>query len=260
MKKILENIGSNVIRSVFNAGYGCLLLFESAYWLKAFFTKFREIVRQMYVVGVQSLPVTLIVGVFVGFVLALQTGLSLKPFGMQDLIAQIAAATMTREMGPLMTAIILAGRVGSAMAAELGSMKVSEEIEALEVMSINPVKFLVMPRVVALTVMCPILTVFANTIGIVGAAIVGKLQIGVSFYSFFKDAADFVLFKDIYSGLFKSVVFGVTIAVVSCSEGLRTTGGTQGVGESTRRAVVTSLLLILVLNYFMTSLIYRLFY
>ncbi len=236
------------------------MLFESVYWLRAFFSKFREIIRQMYVVGVQSLPVTLIVGVFVGFVLALQTGLSLKPFGMQDLIAQIAVATMTREMGPLMTSIILAGRVGSAMAAEIGSMKVSDEIEALEVMSINPVKFLVMPRIVALTVMCPILTVFANAIGTVGAAVVGNLQIGVSYYQFYRDAADFLLFKDIYCGLFKSLVFGLTIAVVSCSQGLRTTGGTQGVGESTRRAVVTSLLLILILNYFMTSLIYRLFY
>lgn len=249
-----------MITSVRNAGYGCNLLLESLYWLKAFFTKFREILRQMYVVGVQSLPVTLIVGIFVGFVLALQTGLSLKPFGMQDLIARIAGATMTREMGPLMTSIILAGRVGSAMAAEIGSMKVSEEIEALEVMSISPVKYLVMPRIVALTIMCPILTVFANAIGMVGAAIVGKLQIGVSYYTFFKDAAEFIEFRDVYSGLFKSLIFGLTIAVVSCSEGLRTRGGTVGVGDSTRRAVVNSLLLVLILNYFLTSLISRLLY
>lgn len=260
MKRFIEGFGGNVITSVQNAGYGCILLLESLYWLKAFFTKFREILRQMYVVGVQSLPVTMIVGVFVGFVLSLQTGLSLKAFGMQNLIAQIAGATMTREMGPLMTSIILAGRVGSAMAAEIGSMKVAEEIEALEVMSISPVKFLVMPRIVALTIMCPILTVYANAIGIVGAAIVGKLQIGVSYYTFFKDAAEFITFEDVYSGLFKSLVFGLTIAVISCSEGLRTRGGTVGVGDSTRRAVVNSLLLILILNYFLTSLISRILY
>jgi phospholipid/cholesterol/gamma-HCH transport system permease protein len=260
MRRFFGTLGKNVIISTRNAGYGCLLLIESLYWLKAFFNKFREIVRQMYIVGYQSLPVTLIVGIFVGFVLALQTGLSLKPFGMQHLVAQIAGISLTREMGPLMTSIILAGRVGSAMAAEIGSMRVSEEIEALEVMSISPIKYLVMPRIVALTVMCPILTVFTNTIGIVGAAVVAKLQIGVPYYTFFKDAAEFIEFKDIYSGLLKSFIFGITIAVVSCSEGLRTTGGTVGVGESTRRAVVNSLLLILIFNYFLTSIISRLFY
>jgi phospholipid/cholesterol/gamma-HCH transport system permease protein len=237
-----------------------VLLAESIYWLKAFFSKFREILRQMYVVGYQSLPVTLIVGVFVGFVLALQTGLSLKAFGMEHLVAQIAGLSMTREMGPLMTSIILAGRVGSAMAAEIGSMRVSEQIEALEVMSVSPVKYLVMPRIVALTIMCPILTVFANTIGIIGAAVVGNLQIGVPFHAFFKDAAENIEFKDIYSGLFKALIFGVVIATVSCSEGLRTKGGTVGVGESTRRAVVNALLLILIFNYFLTSIISRVFY
>ena len=260
MRRFFEGLGRNITATVHNAGYGCLLLIESLYYLKAFFNKFREIVRQMYVVGYQSLPVTLIVGIFIGFVLALQTGLSLKPFGMEHLVAQIAGISMTREMGPLMTSIILAGRVGSAMAAEIGSMRVSEEIEALEVMSISPVRFLVMPRIVALTIMCPILTIFANTIGVVGAAIVANLQIGVPYYTFFNDAAEFIEFKDIYSGLFKALIFGITIATVSCSEGLRTTGGTVGVGESTRRAVVNSLLLILIFNYFLTSLISRLFY
>lgn len=260
MKRFFEGLGRNLTASVRNAGYSCILLLESVYWLRAFFGKFREILRQMYVVGYQSLPVTLIVGIFVGFVLALQTGLSLKPFGMENLIAQIAGVSMTREMGPLMTSIILAGRVGSAMAAEIGSMRVSEEIEALEVMSISPVKYLVMPRIVALTIMCPILTIFANTIGVIGAAIVGKLQIGVPYYTFFKDAAEFIEFKDVYSGLLKALIFGITIATVSCSEGLRTTGGTVGVGESTRRAVVNSLLLILIFNYFLTSLISRLLY
>ncbi len=260
MKVFLENSGRQLITSVHNAGYGCVLLAESVYWLKAFFSKFREILRQMYVVGYQSLPVTLIVGIFVGFVLALQTGLSLKTFGMEHLVAQIAALSMTREMGPLMTSIILAGRVGSAMAAEIGSMRVSEQIEALEVMSVSPVKYIVMPRIVALTIMCPILTVFANSIGIVGAAIVGNLQIGVPMQAFFKDAIESMAFKDIYSGLFKALVFGVVIATVSCSEGLRTRGGTVGVGESTRRAVVNALLLILIFNYFLTSIISRMFY
>jgi len=260
VKRILEKVGGFIITTIKNGGYGTLLVIESVYWLRAIFSKKREILAQLYVCAVQSLPVTMLVGAFVGMVLALQTGLALRPYGMEGLISQVAGASMTREMGPLMTAIILAGRVGSAMAAELGSMKVSEEIEALEVMSISPVKFLVMPRIFALTLAAPILTVYANIIGIIGAALVGNLQIGVGVYVFFRDCFNFITFKDIYSGLAKSVVFGMAIAGVSCSEGMRCTGGTLGVGVATRHAVVVSLLTILLFNYIMTSFIVRFIY
>ncbi|MFH1422687.1 MAG: ABC transporter permease [Planctomycetota bacterium] len=260
MPKLVSDVGSYIIKAANNAGYGVEMLAEAIYWCRSAFRRVKEIIFQMQVCGVQSVPVTLLVGVFVGMVLSLQTGISLKPFGLQHLIATITAVSMTREMGPLMTAIILAGRVGSSMAAELGTMKVSEEIDALEVMSVNPVKLLVMPRVIALTIMLPILAVYASFVGIIGSAIVANLQIGIPYYTFFRACLDSLELKDVYSGLFKTVIFGLIISAVGCSEGLRTTGGTQGVGESTRRAVVNSLLLILVFNYFMTSFIFRLFY
>ncbi|MCX7702476.1 MAG: ABC transporter permease [Planctomycetota bacterium] len=260
MKRVIEKSGGFVLSALKSGGYGVLLVVESLLWLRAAFSKRREVLAQLYVCAVQSLPVTMLVGAFVGMVLALQTGLSLRQYGLQNLISQVAGASMTREMGHLMTAIILAGRVGSAMAAELGSMRVSEEIEALEVMSISPIKFLVMPRILALTLAAPILTVYANLIGIIGAAVVGNLQIGVGFYVFFRDCFNFVTFKDLYTGLAKSVVFGTTIAAVSCSEGMRCTGGTMGVGVATRHAVVVSLLMILLFNYIMTSLIVRFIY
>jgi len=260
MRQVFAVIGRFLIDTTRNAGYRVLLVIESFFWLRAAWQKRHEILFQLYVCGVQSLPVTLLVGVFVGMVLALQTGLSLKPFGLQNLIAQVAGASMTREMGPLMTAIILAGRVGSAMAAELGSMRVAEEIDALEVMSVSPIKYLVMPRIVALTLACPLLTIYANAIGIAGAAMVGHLQVGVNYYVFFRDCFRFITLKDLYSGLAKTVVFGLIIAGVSCSEGMRTTGGTLGVGRSTRRAVVNSLLMLLMFNYFLTAFFYRFVY
>jgi phospholipid/cholesterol/gamma-HCH transport system permease protein len=255
-----SSAGKYIIETATNAGYGVVMLGEALHWVRAAPKRIKEITFQMQVCGLQSMPVTLLVGIFVGMVLALQTGLSLKPYGLQHLIATIAAVSMTREMGPLMTAVILAGRVGSSIAAELGTMKVSEEIDALEVMSINPVKLLVMPRLVALTIMLPILAIYSNLIGIVGAALIGNLQIGIPYYTFFKDCMDSLELRDLYTGLFKTAVFGLIIATVGCNEGLRTTGGTLGVGESTRRAVVNSLLLILISNYFMTSIIFRLFY
>jgi len=260
MRGFVSAAGKFIIESAANAGYGVVMLGEALYWVRAAPKRIKEIAFQMRVCGLQSMPVTLLVGIFVGMVLALQTGLSLKPYGIQHLIATIAGVSMTREMGPLMTAIILAGRVGSSMAAELGTMKVSEEIDALEVMSINPVKLLVMPRLVALIIMLPILTIYANLIGIIGAALIGDIQIGISYNQFFKDCMNSLQLRDLYTGLFKTAVFGLIIATVGCSEGLRTTGGTQGVGESTRRAVVNSLLLILISNYVMTSIIFRLLY
>jgi phospholipid/cholesterol/gamma-HCH transport system permease protein len=260
MPRFVSDAGKYIIESATNAGYGVVMLGEALYWLRAAPKKIKEIAFQMQVCGLQSVPVVLLVGIFVGMVLALQTGLTLKTYGLQDFIAMIAGMSMTREMGPLMTAIILAGRVGSSMAAELGTMKVSEEIDALEVMSINPVKLLVMPRVIALAIMVPVLTIYVNLIGIVGAAIVGNLQIGISYDTFFKDCMDSLQLRDLYTGLFKTAVFGLIIATVGCSEGLRTSGGTQGVGESTRRAVVNSLLMILISNYLMTSIIFKIFY
>jgi phospholipid/cholesterol/gamma-HCH transport system permease protein len=257
---IFEYMGDRITGGITNTGYTTRLFFEQFAHMRAFFSKFSEILRQMYVTGIQSMGVTLVVALFIGMVLALQTGLSLRPMGLESVLSQITGVAMVREMGPLMTAIILAGRVGSAMAAEIGTMRVSEEIDALEIMSINPVRFLVMPRVIALTLMAPLLTIYADFVGIIGGAIVAATQVGINPDQFFHDCFEMIEYRDLYSGLLKSFVFGIIVAIVSCSEGMRARGGAEGVGRSTRKAVVNSLLGIIIANYIMTTIIQRLFY
>jgi len=247
-------IGRRILSLIHGAGYNMLLLFRTLSYVGGIFLRSREVLRQMYVTGVLSLPLTMLVALFTGMVLALQTGMELLRWGIQAEIGTIVTASMSREMGPIWTGIVLAARVGSGMAAELGTMKVSEEIDALEVMSIDPARYLVLPRLVALVLVAPILTIYSDLIGIVGGAIVGQCQIGVSYDQYFQKGMDALRVLDIYSGLVKSIVFATTIAIVGCSQGLRTTGGAEGVGNATRNTVVISLILIIVFNYFITSL------
>ncbi len=215
-----------------------------------------ETFYQMYVAGIKSLGVITVVALFTGMILALQTGLELRRFGQEVNIGTAVTVVMIREMGPFMTGLIIAASVGSAIAAQIGTMTVSEEIAALEVMSINPVRFLVMPRLVALLTMMPILTVYTNIIGIVGGAIVGATQLDVSFFAYFDNATRFASNKDLYVGLFKAVIFGIVIATVACHQGFNTRGGAVGVGLATRKTVIISFLTILVLGYIITRLFY----
>lgn len=252
-RNVVERIGAILLHTAEMLGRDAILLARSVACSRRLGHKFREIVRQMYLCGLMSFPVVVLVGIFAGAVLALQSGLTLRQYGVEFKIGSIVAVAMCAEMGPIMTALILAGRVGSAMAAEIGTMRVSEEIDALEAMSIDPVDFLVMPRVVAMLVMAPVLTVFANLIGILGGAVVGYHQVGVSYESYFDEAHSVVL-VDINSGLIKAMVFGVLIAVVGCSRGLQAQSSAEGVGSATKESVVVSFVLILVFNYLITSL------
>jgi phospholipid/cholesterol/gamma-HCH transport system permease protein len=163
---------------------------------------------------------------------------------------------MGREMGPFMTGLIISASVGSAIAAQLGTMTVSEEISALEVMSINPNRFLVMPRLVALALMMPTLTIYTNILGIAGGAVVGATQLGVSVTSYMDNATQFATNKDLYVGLFKAFIFGIIITTVSCHQGFMTTEGAVGVGKATRSSVIISFLIILVVGYIITRLFY----
>ena len=171
-------------------------------------------------------------------------------------IGSAVTVSMIREMGPFMTGLIISASVGSAIAAQLGTMTVSEEVSALEVMSINPNRFLVMPRLVALILMMPILAVYTNFLGILGGAVVGATQLGVSMQAYLDNATEFATNKDLYVGLFKAFVFGIIIATVSCHEGFMTTEGAVGVGIATRRSVIISFLVILVVGYMITRLFY----
>lgn len=234
------------------------MLFEATWYVRVMFgaRSRHEVMHQMFVSGIKSLGVITVVGMFTGMILALQTGLELRRFGLQSNIGTAVTVTMLREMGPFMTGLIIAASVGSAIAAELGTMKVSEEISALEIMSINPVRFLVMPRLVALAAMMPLLTIYTNIIGIVGGAIVGATQLEVSMQQYFDNAQLYAVNKDLYVGLFKANIFGVVIATVACHQGLSATEGAVGVGQATRRTVIISFLMILVLGYMLTRVFY----
>jgi phospholipid/cholesterol/gamma-HCH transport system permease protein len=215
-----------------------------------------------YAAGVRAWPVTMIVALFSGMILALQTGIALLEIGQTQLIGTVTALSMCREMGPFITAVILAATVGSAIAAELGTMTVSEETTALDVMSVDTTNYLVLPRVVAMTLMCPLVTVFADVVGVFGGSLVALQHLGVTQSFYWNSVRDALttpenfLPKDVYVGLFKAMVFGCTIAVVSCAAGLRADGGALGVGRAVQKAVMESVILIIVFGYVITWFFY----
>lgn len=261
---LLQDTGRMVHGSVLGAGYTVKLLLATFQRSPAVLSRFREILDQMFNTGVRTLPVVMVVAVFAGMILSLQTGIELRRVGQANMIGAIVAQAMCREMGPFITGTILAATVGSKMAAELGTMNVSEEITALEVMSIDPVRFLVMPRTLALSVMCPVLTLFSDVIGILGGGIVAQMHLGSSFHFYMNRVIESLtdlhggLPKDLYVGLFKAWVFGVTISTVGCAAGLRAQGGALGVGGAVQQAVKNSVLLIIVLGYVITWFFYYL--
>jgi phospholipid/cholesterol/gamma-HCH transport system permease protein len=255
----IRDLGAFLSASTLGAGYTLGLVFET-FWQVGSLRRRHTLeatLRQMFVCGIQTIPVTLVVSIFTGAILALNGGLTLEQIGQESLMGRIVAVSMTREMGPFMTALILAASVGSGMAAELGTMKVSEEVDALEIMAVRPTRFLVLPRLLAMMVMTPILTVYTCLVGILGGAIVSHYQYGVSFQRFRIEALLALTSKDIYTGLLKAFLFGIVIAAVGCSQGLRASGGAIGVGQATRRAVVVSYLLIIILGYYVTFLFFR---
>lgn len=250
--------------SVRGAGYTVELLLRALGRLPWAVLRVRTVLDQMYTCGIKPLPVVVIVAIFTGIILAYQTGLELDRFGQREKIADIIGIVLCREMGPFITAIILTASVGAAMAAELGTMKVSEEIDAIEVMSIDPVDFLVAPRVIGLALMCPILTFLTDIVGIIGGGFISESQLQIPWALYVRSVVDSLaepaeatgLPKDVYTGLLKALVFGVTIAVVGCSSGLRASGGALGVGRATRGAVVISFMLVIIFGYFLTWIFY----
>ena len=216
----------------------------------------REVFNQMYVGGILSLPVITVVALFTGMILALQTGVELRKFSQEVFIGSAVMMSMLREMGPFMTGIILAASVGAAFAAQMGTMVVSEEVAALEVMSISPVRFLVMPRLVAMAIMTPLLSFYGCMMGVLGGGIVGQTQLGVNWSAFITNATTYVEVKDISVGMFKAFLFGIIIVTVACHQGFQTSNGAVGVGESTRRSVVISFLTILISGFFVTKIFY----
>ena len=218
--------------------------------------RLQRAVSQAMEVGVRCLPILSLITFFIGLILALQAAYELRKFGAISAVATAVAVTMSRELGPLITAVVVIGRSGSAFAAEIGTMKVSEEIDALETMAISPIRFLVAPKFLAMMVMLPCLTTWANAMGILGGALFGVTQADFTFTRYIRASIDSLLVHDITTGLLKSVMFGITITAVGCLEGLSTGAGAEQVGRSTTRAVVMSIFLVVIVDLFFTALFF----
>ena len=215
----------------------------------------KDILMQMDLIGVGSLTVVMLTGFFTGAVLTLQTSKTLSTFGAVGFTGSLVSVSLVRELGPVLASLMVAGRVGSGMASELGSMLVTEQINAMRALGTDPIKKLVVPRLLATIAMLPVLTIVADGVGVVGGLIIAKGVLHISANLYLNRAWDALNYMDLFGGMLKPLVFGATLAIVSCHCGLRTHGGTQGVGRSTTQAVVASSILILIFDLFLTRLI-----
>lgn len=220
---------------------------------------FHDTIEQMDKIGFGSLTIIVLTGLFTGMVLALQSAYELETFGAKMYVGRLVAVTMVRELGPVLTALMLSGRIGSGIAAELGSMEVSEQISALTAMGTDPVRKLVIPRMLAGITMAPILTVIADFIAMIGGLIIALIFVNLGWSFYWNSVIDALDFIDLFTGLTKPFVFGYIVTMIGCHFGLTTTGGTEGVGRHTTNSVVTASILVLVVDFFLTKLFFAVF-
>ncbi len=216
----------------------------------------RLIGRQMIDIGYYSLPVVGLTAIFSGMVLALQSYTGFARFGAESAVANVVVISLTRELGPVLAGLMVAGRIGASMAAEIGTMRVTEQLDALTTLSTNPYKYLVVPRIIAGTLMLPALVLIADIIGVFGGFVVSAYKLGFNPAAYISNTYDFMQPLDVISGLVKAAVFGFTIALMGCYSGYYSKGGAQGVGAATTNAVVSSSILILTFNYIITELFF----
>jgi len=238
-----------------------LLLCSTMYW--AFVSPVRgkpvrvnDLFRQMVLIGVRSLPIVFLVMFFMGLVLAMQSAETLKKVGSLSLVGGLVAAAVMREIGPMLTAIVLAGRSGAAITAELGTMVVAEEIDALETMGLNPVHFLIVPRVLAMVIMGPCLTILGVFMAMYGGYLIGIYFLDIDPIQYWRKSFDMLKLKDIYSGMIKSVVFAGLVSNIACYFGFIVEGGAEGVGRSTTQSVVSSIVMIIAADVLLTAFFY----
>ena len=220
----------------------------------------RDVIEQLDAIGLGSLTVVILTGMFTGAVLALQSGFTLDQFGARTAVGRLVSASMIKELGPVLTALMVTGRVGSGIAAELGSMMVTDQINALRALGTDPVRKLAVPRVLAGVLMAPVLTIIANLVGLLGAWLIAVWQLRVASSIYWNSVVDGLYMQDVWMGLIKPFFLGFAIVSIGCHVGLRTSGGTQGVGRATTNAVVAGSVAVLAVDFFVTKLLISLMY
>jgi len=259
LKKYLINFGSRIITFMYFIGGLSNLAGQTIYL--AFTPPFKKdrVMEQAKKAGFDSLPIVSMVALFIGIIFALQTAYFMQRIGSEIYIASMVALSLTRELGPVITALVVAGRVGAAITAELGTMQVTEQIDALETLATNPIKYLVVPRFIALTLVLPLLALYADFVGILGSYLLCVNKLGISSSMYLHVTYDALQYKDLFTGLFKSIFFGMIIAFVSCYEAFNVEGGAEGVGGATTKSVVITFIMIIAADCFFTALFYFIF-
>jgi phospholipid/cholesterol/gamma-HCH transport system permease protein len=252
----LDRFGSLILRGLDDLGRFFYIMAESVLWTFRRPFDGAELLRQMVRVGWDSIPVVFLTCLFTGMVLALQTFRGFERFHAEGFVGSVVALSLTRELAPVLTGLMVAGRVGSAMAAELGTMRVTEQIDALYAMATEPIQYLVVPRVTASVLMLPILTVMGDAVGIIGGWMVSVGLFGANSYLYMERTFQFLEVNDVTSGLIKAAFFGLILSVTGCTKGFYTSGGAEGVGRSTTSAVVTASLYILLSDFFLTKVLF----
>lgn len=232
-----------------------LLFVNTLSWIFRGKIRWKIVLQQMGILGYDSLPIIMLTSVFIGMIFVLQTGYQLGKFGATLYAGGIAGIALARELAPVFTAFAIAARCGGSLAAEIGSMQITEQIDALKTLATDPVKYLVVPRFLASVFVLPLLTVISFSIGILGGLVAAVLSLNLSAEAYLLTTKDFLIPKEIYSGLIKTIFFGAIIGIVGCYHGFQTTGGAEGVGKATRNAVVSTVVIVILADYVLTSLI-----
>lgn len=253
---VAEHVGREFMSLTQALGQAALMLKSVVFWLFRSRLEVHETVKQCVKIGVDSITVTALTSFFTGMVLSLQTGHSSKNLFNEPLyIGTMVAFTMLKELGPVLTSVVVAGRAGAVVTAEIGTMAVTEQIDALYTLGTNPTRYLLVPRYIAFMIMLPLLTVFADFLGVAGGALVGVVRLDIPTSVFMNDIYTYVDVADFMHGFLKTFAFAFMIATVSCYKGMHTKGGAEGVGKSTTEAVVTSMVLVMVLDYFISAIL-----
>jgi phospholipid/cholesterol/gamma-HCH transport system permease protein len=254
---MFDDIGGRIIFVLEEIGDITILFAQTLFYSFKGNFNLRDLIAQMVRVGVDSLPVAVVTAAFVGMVFAIQIASEFVKYGAGSIVGAVMGIAVARELAPALIAVVIAGRVGSSFAAEIGTMAVTEQIDAIYAMGSDPIKHLVVPRFIATTFMLPILTIFGDLIGFFGGYLVAVYVIGISSFGYMDSAASLLKMSDITGGIMKAVIFGMIISIIGCFKGIKTKGGARGVGEATTDSVVYSLMAIFIANYFLSLILFK---